>query len=135
MLFSLPASNFCSLVKIGDLKVFLFFSAQIEIIPCKVCSDKSSGVHYGVITCEGCKVSFQTQYSFHVPNPTNDLHHRPTTTHRHMLKPNPSSPRVKLNNPSQLPTLIIPVAKSVAKPNFSSELPNPTSQSNHQTTY
>ncbi|XP_064645714.1 probable nuclear hormone receptor HR3 isoform X2 [Lineus longissimus] len=32
---------------------------QIEIIPCKVCSDKSSGVHYGVITCEGCKGFFR----------------------------------------------------------------------------
>ena len=25
---------------------------------CKVCQDKASGIHYGVATCEGCKVIF-----------------------------------------------------------------------------
>ena len=23
---------------------------------CKVCTDKATGIHYGIATCEGCKV-------------------------------------------------------------------------------
>lgn len=34
-------------------------AVKFEIIPCHVCGDKSSGLHFGVITCEGCKGFFR----------------------------------------------------------------------------
>lgn len=30
-----------------------------SFVPCKVCGDKASGYHYGVTSCEGCKVLLQ----------------------------------------------------------------------------
>uniref|UniRef100_S4RYC7 RAR-related orphan receptor B n=1 Tax=Petromyzon marinus TaxID=7757 RepID=S4RYC7_PETMA len=55
----------------------LCVSAQIEVIPCKICGDKSSGIHYGVITCEGCKGFFrrsqQNNASYSCPRQRNCL--------------------------------------------------------------
>jgi len=31
---------------------------DVNNAPCAVCLDKGSGFHYGVYTCEGCKVCF-----------------------------------------------------------------------------
>jgi hypothetical protein len=31
---------------------------------CKVCNDKATGVHYGISTCEGCKVKSFLFFSF-----------------------------------------------------------------------
>jgi len=30
---------------------------------CVVCHDVANGIHFGAITCEGCKVSFTAYYS------------------------------------------------------------------------
>ena len=31
-------------------------TVDFPTIACKICGDRSSGVHYGIISCEGCKV-------------------------------------------------------------------------------
>uniref|UniRef100_A0A3P8WCP1 RAR-related orphan receptor B n=1 Tax=Cynoglossus semilaevis TaxID=244447 RepID=A0A3P8WCP1_CYNSE len=58
-------------------KTITIYLSQIEVIPCKICGDKSSGIHYGVITCEGCKGFFrrsqQNNTSYSCPRQRNCL--------------------------------------------------------------
>lgn len=33
------------------------YESKFDFGKCKICSDDATGIHYGVSTCEGCKVN------------------------------------------------------------------------------
>ena len=33
------------------------YKSTFALEKCKICDDKATGVHYGILTCEGCKVN------------------------------------------------------------------------------
>uniref|UniRef100_A0A183BNU8 Nuclear receptor domain-containing protein n=1 Tax=Globodera pallida TaxID=36090 RepID=A0A183BNU8_GLOPA len=47
-------------------------TANEEVLLCKVCSDKASGFHYGIFSCEGCKGFFRRSLQ-------NKIDYRPCT--------------------------------------------------------
>ena len=51
----------------NGINFFSFFSLSEfdgnDQVLCRVCGDKASGFHYGVHSCEGCKVRFQNSYT------------------------------------------------------------------------
>ena len=50
-----PASSSCNPIKTAPKRA----KSTFPFGKCKVCNDKATGVHYGVASCEGCKVMLQ----------------------------------------------------------------------------
>ena len=43
----------------ADLTKSNYLIQKTDFGDCRICHDKASGIHYGVATCEGCKVSLK----------------------------------------------------------------------------
>lgn len=57
-----PNSNSSNSGDLNSLKSYQNKLRKKSTFPfgkCKVCNDKATGVHYGISTCEGCKVRFK----------------------------------------------------------------------------
>ena len=48
-----PSSSISPLATLSSLKL----NEKFSFGKCKICNDLATGLHYGLLTCEGCKVS------------------------------------------------------------------------------
>ena len=67
----------------GNSNLDMASSREPILPPCRVCGNKASGLHYGVNTCEGCKVRFYYASHPSIPSLSLSVTHTYTHTHTH----------------------------------------------------